>query len=240
MQPGGWVSGDQVPVTQGAAPYFFLSYARTPKQDPADPDDPDAWVWTLYTDLCRHIMALTDLPNGARPGFMDRELRLGNIWPAALSTALATCRVFVPLYSHRYFESEQCGKEWYAFSRRVLDAEARAARRAEAIIPAIWVPVDVDGMPEAARSIQFRHPELDDNYVAHGFYGIMKLSRYRDAYEEAVYELARRIVQVAREEPLPPGKLADYTTLESAFSLGPARDRVARRLRLPVVAPPAR
>jgi FxsC-like protein len=189
MQPGGWVSGDQVPVTQGAAPYFFLSYAHTPKHDPTDPDDPDAWVWTLYTDLCRHIMALTDLPNGARPGFMDRELRLGNIWPAALSDALATCRVFVPLYSHRYFESEQCGREWYAFSRRVLDAETKAARRAEAIIPAIWVPVDVDGM------------------------------------------------QVAREEPLPPGKLADYTTLESAFSLVQARDRGARRLRLTVVAP---
>jgi FxsC-like protein len=237
MQPGGWVSGDQVPVTQDAAPYFFLSYAHTPKHDPTDPDDPDAWVWTLYTDLCRHIMALTDLPNGARPGFMDRELRLGNIWPAALSSALATCRVFVPLYSHRYFESEQCGKEWYAFSRRVLDAEAKAPKRTEAIIPAIWVPVDVAGMPEAARSIQFRHPELDDTYVAHGFYGIMKLSRYRDAYEEAVYELARRIVQVAREEPLPPGKLADYTTLESAFSLVQARERGARRLRLTVVAP---
>jgi FxsC-like protein len=237
MQPGGWVSGDQVPVTQDAAPYFFLSYAHTPKHDPADPDDPDAWVGTLYTDLCRHIMQLTDLPRGARPGFMDRELRPGNIWPAALSHALATCRVFVPLYSYRYFESEQCGKEWFAFSRRVLDAGAKAVLRTGAIIPAIWVPVEVDAMPEAARNIQFGHRDLGETYVAHGFYGIIKLSRYRTAYEDAVYELARRIVQVARQEPVPPGTLADYTTLESAFSLAQARERGARRLRITVVAP---
>jgi FxsC-like protein len=237
MQPGGWVSGDRVPATQDAAPYFFLSYAHTPKHDPDDPDDPDAWVGKLYTDLCRHIMQLTDLPHGARPGFMDRELRPGHIWPAALSSALATCRVFVPLYSHRYFESEQCGKEWFAFSRRVLDAEARAVLRAEAIIPAIWVPVDVDRMPEAARNIQFGHHDLGDTYVAHGFYGIIKLSRYRGDYEEAVYELARRIIQVARKEPVPPGKLADYTALESAFRLAQEGNRGARRLRLTVVAP---
>jgi FxsC-like protein len=230
------VSGDRVAVPRDA-PYFFLSYAQTPKHDPTDPDDPDAWVWTFYTDLCKHIMHLTDLPVGAKPGFMDRELQPGNIWPAALSEALATCRVFVPLYSHRYFESVQCGKEWYAFAQRVLHTEARSVRRAEAIIPAIWVPVDIDKMPEAARGIQFRRHDLGDEYVAHGFYGIMKLSRYRDAYEDAVSELARRIVDAAEEEPVGAGKPADYLTLESAFGQPPACDQGARRLRLTVVAP---
>jgi FxsC-like protein len=230
------VSEDRVAVSRDA-PYFFLSYAHTPKHDPADPDDPDAWVWTLYTDLCKHIMHLTDLQPGAKPGFMDRELQPGKIWPDALSQALATCRVFVPLYSHRYFESVQCGQEWYAFARRVLDAEARGVRRAEAIIPAIWVPVEVDNMPEAAQSIQFRHRDLGDEYVAHGFYGIMKLSRYQDAYQYAVYELARRIVRTAEDVLVKPGRSADYLTLESAFGQPRPRDQGARRLRITVVAP---
>ncbi|HZR55012.1 MAG TPA: TIR-like protein FxsC [Streptosporangiaceae bacterium] len=226
-------------AAQGAAPYFFLSYAHTPKHDPADPDDPDAWVGTLYADLCKHIMALSDLPVGAKPGFMDRELRSGNLWPATLSHALATCRVFVPLYSRRYFESEQCGREWYAFSGRVLDAEAKGERRTAAIIPAIWVPMNTESMPEAARNIQFGHHELGDQYVAHGFYGIIKLSRFKEAYEMAVYELARRIVRVAEQEPVSPGTPADYRMLESAFSLAGQRDPGARRLRITVVAPSA-
>ena len=98
-------------------PYFFLSYARTPKRDPSDRDDPDRWVFKLYRDLCGAILQMTD----ARPeeaGFMDRENKLGTEWSPELTTALARCRVFVPLYSRRYFESDNCGREWFAFARR--------------------------------------------------------------------------------------------------------------------------
>jgi hypothetical protein len=55
---------------------------------------------------------------------MNRELRQGqgqgHEWPWRLSNALATCSVFVPLYSRRYFKSEHCGKEWFAFHRHAL------------------------------------------------------------------------------------------------------------------------
>jgi FxsC-like protein len=203
------------------------------------------WVVTLYNDLCKHIMQLTNLPFGAKPGFMDRELRAGNDWPRELAHALATCRVFVPLYSRRYFESEQCGKEWFAFSRRVLKQAAKDASRPEAIIPAIWVPIELSGLPEAALRIQFDHRELGDRYVTRGFYGIIKLSRYRDDYEEAVYELAQRIVDVAQRTPVEPGQPDDYEALESAF--GNAAQRLAegrapgasggRPLRVTMVAP---
>jgi FxsC-like protein len=219
------------------APYFFLSYAHTPRHDPAVTTDPDAWVLDLYTDLCSHIMQFTSLPNGAKPGFMDRELRAGNHWPNGLSQALATCRVFVPLYSRRYFESEQCGREWFAFSRRVLNQAAKDPHRPEAIIPAVWVPVEADSLPESARSIQFNHRELGDQYAARGFYGIIKLARYRDAYEEAVYELARQIVDVAQQSPVLPGPLDDYESLESAFGTSLPHTPGGRRLRLTVVAP---
>lgn len=45
-------------------PYFFLSYARTPKRDLADKENPDRWVQKLYKDLCDAILQMTDV----RPG----------------------------------------------------------------------------------------------------------------------------------------------------------------------------
>ena len=40
-------------------PYFFLSYARTPKRDPTDKEDPDRWVYKLYQDLRAAILQMT-------------------------------------------------------------------------------------------------------------------------------------------------------------------------------------
>ena len=111
-------------------PYFFLSYARTPKRDPSDRDDPDRWVYKLYKDLCAEILQMTD----ARPeeaGFMDRENRIGAQWSPELTSALARCRVFVPLYSRRYFESDNCGREWFAFARREITHRARGRQVVE-------------------------------------------------------------------------------------------------------------
>jgi FxsC-like protein len=225
------------PQAGDPAPYFFLSYAHTPKQDPNDPGDPDKWVVNLFRDLCAHIMNMTNLPHGARAGFMDRELRSGSDWPFRLAQALATCRVFVPLYSQRYFGSERCGKEWFAFSLRVLNHTARGAEPAEAIIPALWVPVGLGTLPEPARSIQFDHRTLGDRYGTHGFYGIIKLSRYKNDYEEAVYELARRIVDVAERTAIGPAEPTHYDTLESAFGRQEPNLPGDRRIRVTVVAP---
>src|ERR1700735_3931988 len=108
-------------------PYFFLSYARTPKRDPSDRDDPDRWVYRLYKDLCSAILQMTDARH-EEAGFMDRENNIGSQWSPALTTALAGCRVFVPLSSRRYFESDNCGREWFAFARREITRKARVER----------------------------------------------------------------------------------------------------------------
>ena len=103
MQPDG---GDEPVIPRREIrPYFFLSYARTPKRDPADRTDPDRWVHKLYKDLCDEILQMTDAQPG-EAGFMDRENKLGAEWSPELMTALKSCRVFVPLYSRRYFESD--------------------------------------------------------------------------------------------------------------------------------------
>src|SRR3984885_15990586 len=105
-------------------PLFFLSYAHGPRDDRSG-RDPDLWIAQLYDDLCDHIKSLADLPPTQKAGFMDRELRQGHEWPERLSNALATCRVFVPLYSRRDFKSEHCGKEWFAFNRGRLKHNAK-------------------------------------------------------------------------------------------------------------------
>jgi len=169
---------------------------------------------------------------------MDQQLRAGSHWPRRLAEALATCRVFVPLYSRRYFASDQCGREWFAFSRRAQNHIARSAQHVEAIVPALWVPVRPAELPEAARSIQFDHSAFGDRYSVDGFYGVIRLSRYRSEYEEAVYQLARRIVEVAHRTRIAPATPVDYESLESAFGLQDRYQR-DRRLRVTVVAPHA-
>ena len=152
-------------------PYFFLSYARTPRRDPGDREDPDRWVHKLYRDLCAEILQMTDAEPG-EAGFMDRENRLGTEWSPELVSALATCRVFVPLYSRRYFESDNCGREWFAFARREVNQHARRGEPVYAVVPALWSKMARDMIPEVAQHIQYDHIGLGQRYLAEGFYGI--------------------------------------------------------------------
>lgn len=222
-------------VLGGGEPYFFLSYARTPKEDPEDRRDPDEWVLKLYKDLRRNILQLTSAQPG-EAGFMDREMRPGAEWPQSLAQALARCRVFVPLYSPRYFESETCGREWFAFARRAVDHAARQGASTHAIVPALWVGVNHSRLPEVARSIQTDHRAFGTRYSSEGFWGIMKLARYRDDYQMAVLQLAKRIVEVADQTNIAMADPADYQTLPSAFGHSSALGPEYRRIQFSIAA----
>jgi FxsC-like protein len=193
-------------------PYFFLSYARIPRTRP-DESDPNLWVAKLFNDLCVHVMQLSYLPGGGRPGFMDRAVHPGGQWPAELSAALANCRVFVPLYSARYFHSDLCGREWAAFLQR--EAPQREAVRA--IVPAIWAPVDSAELPAPAQEIQSVDAGMGGRYLENGFYGLIKLTKYRQHYSRAVFELAKRIVEIGEQVDVPVGAPVDYQSIQSAF-----------------------
>ncbi|MDX3098826.1 TIR-like protein FxsC [Streptomyces sp. ME19-03-3] len=198
-------------------PYFFLSYAHTPRNDPSDPD-PDLWIAKLYNDLCAHILQMTTLPAGVKAGFMDRGMNVGEGWPKSLAEALAHSRVFVPLYSPRYFRSQQCGKEWYAFSQRAVHHRSLHDRPISGIVPALWVPVAANDMPGPAEGLQFNHADLGEDYATEGFYGLIKLSYLKHEYERAVYRLAQRIIQVGEETKVDPGRgYLDYHQVPSAF-----------------------
>lgn len=217
-------------------PYFFLSYAHTPRHDDGSGRDPDRWVAKLYADLRDHIIAMTSV-HPSEAGFMDREIRSGAPWPRRLAVALARCRVFVPLYSPRYFQSEECGKEWLAFTRRMLHHRSAHEQEVNAIIPALWVPVSDSRLPEAARSIQYKYEALGQRYASEGFYGIIKLSHYRRDYQRAAYELARLIVDVADAAGVAPGRPAEYHSLVSPFT--DAASPGVKRMQITVGAPRA-
>jgi len=196
------------------------------------------WVERLFQDLCGHVMAMTDLPAGAPAGFIDREIRSGEGWSERLGEVLATCRVFVPLFSPRYFASEMCGKEWYAFAQRTIHHRARSNQRAEAIVPALWVPVPPSQLPGPAERLQFNHRDFGDRYVSDGLYGLIKLRLFAEEYERAVYELAKRIVNVADTTRLGTGRPVDYRMAPSAF--GPPNSTVAPRPMQVTIAAPTR
>jgi FxsC-like protein len=225
----GYVSAD---VT---VPYFFLSYAHVPRGDVRDRGDPDLWVEELFSDLIEHVMQLTDLPWGTNPGFMDRETYTASDWSPRLVQALAACRVFVPLYSRRYFADERCGREWSYFTRRG-NCGTRVPNAVEAIVPAIWEPVESRRLPAAARSVPLDYGD-SEAYESLGFYGIMKLSRYRSDYQKAVYDLARRIVAAAEHFTVSKGLAADYDALENAFRMADRASPGDKLLRITVVAP---
>ncbi|MFD9541984.1 TIR-like protein FxsC [Streptomyces sp. NPDC060022] len=223
---------------RGVSPYFFLSYAHTPGH--VGETAPDRWVERFFQDLCDHVMALTDLPVGTPVGFMDRQIQSGEIWSERLSEMLANCRVFVPLFSPRYFASVWCGKEWYGFEQRAIHHRARSNQPAEAVVPAIWVPVPPSQLPVAAERLQFNHRSFGDSYISDGLYGLIQLKGYAEEYERAVYELAKRIVSVADTVQLAPGTPLDYRTFPSAFG-SPSNESGDRRpIQITVVAPTRR
>ncbi|MFD3717844.1 TIR-like protein FxsC [Streptomyces sp. NPDC058674] len=223
------------PLIKVARPYFFLSYAHSPRFGHGGPD-PDLWVSRFFRDLSDHVTALTDLPNGSPPGFMDQEVRTGEVWSDRVAEALATCRVFVPLYSPRYFTSEFCGREWFAFAQRAAYHRARTSMEGEGIVPAQWVPVPPAQLPDVAVRLQSDFGSLGERYATDGLYGLIKLRSYAEQYEQAVYELAKRVVRVGNTSDIAAGRPADYRSSPSAFGTA---GRPRGVLRIAVAAPAA-
>ncbi len=214
-------------------PYFFLSYAHMPRWEQGG-GDPDHWVHVLYKDLCENIMHLTDLPAGAPAGFMDRELRSGEGWSEKLAENLATCRVFIPLFSPRYFASEMCGRELFAFNQRLVDARTTGLGAIPAIVPVLWTRVDYSQLPESVGHLHIDNSAFGGAHANEGLYRLIKLNRRRDEYQETVLQLAEHIVRVAQDSPLPPGTPRDYDATPSAFK---PRGQGTRRIHLTVAAP---
>ncbi|PIM69868.1 hypothetical protein CTU88_25790 [Streptomyces sp. JV178] len=199
-------------------PYvFFMSYARTPYKGPrAMKDDSDLALEEFYTLLCSNIMQLTDHDGEESPGFLDQRMDTGVDWENRIKHALATCRVFVPIYNTRYFTREWCGKEWDAFARRQEEQLRTRAFTGNAIIPVLWVGEQHLTMPPVAAKVQYAIPNLGKPYLQAGLYGFNQAGR-RAMYRRSVWSLAEMIVKVAQQTNLEPCDVELFKDLRNVF-----------------------
>lgn len=217
------------------AAYFLISYPHTEHNgDHGSERAPDYWVIKFYKDLCRNVEELVEAAPGTRVGVLDRDLWVEDDWIAGLPAALASCRVLVPLYSPRYFESDACGKEWQAFADRPAD-RARPAE-APAIVPVMWMPMPSSALHPAARSVPIEYGDVN-SYASRGLYGIIKRSRYRADYLQFVREVAQRIADTAKRSPAAWWPEVDYDSLPNPFGPARAPESGAPRLLITVLAP---
>ncbi|MGF1425204.1 TIR-like protein FxsC [Kitasatospora sp. LaBMicrA B282] len=196
-----------------AKPHFFLSYAHMPA---VGSRNPNLRVSQFYEDLCEAVLQLTPLPTADPVGFMDQTMHQGDNWAAKISEALATCRVFVPLYHPRLFRSTPCGQEWYTFAQRANSSPGGPAQNS-AIVPVLWVGMQDSALPPVAQAVQYNHPTFPQAYAEDGLYALMAQRHHQGLYEKVVYKLARRIVEVALETVVPVAEPVDFTTNPSAF-----------------------
>jgi FxsC-like protein len=217
------------------AAYFFISYPHTEHNgDHGSERAPDYWVIKFYKDLCRNVEELVEAAPGTRVGVLDRDLWVEDDWIAGLPAALASCRVLVPLYSPRYFESDACGKEWQAFADRPADRAQPA--ESPAIVPVMWMPMPSSALHPAARSVPIEYGDVD-SYASRGLYGIIKRSRYRPDYLQFVREVAQRIADTAKRSPAAWWPEVDYDSLPNPFGPAGAPESGAPRLLITVLAP---
>jgi FxsC-like protein len=147
---------------------------------------------------------------------MDETMHQGDNWAAMISEALATCRVFVPLYHPRLFRSTPCGQEWYTFAQRAAKAPGGPAHNT-AIVPVLWVGMREGAMPRVAADVQYNHSSMPRAYTDDGLYALMAQRHHQGLYEQVVYKIARRIVDAALETVVPVVEPVDFTTNPSAF-----------------------
>jgi FxsC-like protein len=229
------VREETVPGPGHQTAYFFISYSHTQRNGRGPDRDADNWVIKFYQDLRTNVEALAGMPPDTRVGFLDREFWVEDDWIEGLPEALASSRVLVPLYSDRYFQSEACGREWYAFASRPAGGSTRGTQ-APPIVPVLWDRMGPDSIHQAARTVAIEYGGLD-SYADLGLYGIMKLARRRPDYNQVVRGVAQRVVNTANRFPAGPRPVADFDSLPNLFvPLGAPRPGVARLL-ITVVAP---
>ncbi|MBK3569599.1 MULTISPECIES: TIR-like protein FxsC [unclassified Streptomyces] len=197
------------------APFFFLSYAHVPLPR-GHPDELDQRLVDFHGHLFDLIMQLTTIDAADSAAFLDRRIPLGAEWEKHLKHALATCQVFVPVYSPRYFGSEWCGKEWDAFERRQRHHRESRPHTVTPIVPVWWLPPERVRVPAVARRLQHTHIDLSVDYRQKGLFGLVAEGR-RTRYRQAVWGIAQAIVDVAETARLDPCDVALFDDLRNVF-----------------------
>lgn len=204
-------------------PYFFLSYARSALPVEGPGAGPDRLVRRFFRDLVVAVRRHASPPPAQIHGFLDQQIPPGSD-KEALSLALATAQVFVPLYSEGYLGRSLPGREWACFRDRVKRVGLTEPVRR--FVPVLWAPLsgpsvtmDPPGLREAlARDADKR------GYAEEGLVGLLQVPLYRPSYQAVVKSLAEQIVVLAEDspiDPIKPSEVSDIDQIPSAFTPGP-------------------
>jgi FxsC-like protein len=149
--------------------------------------------------------------------FLDRNaISHGSTWEASLETGLRTCRVFIPMYSTSYFQSEYCGKEFTAFRSR-LHTYLREQEKPVAdplILPVLWSPEAnvLPKLPASINGIQYTDDDIENGYPPeYKTEGVSQLvkrgaapnGKLNDQYLRFIRRLAINIISAADQINLP-------------------------------------
>jgi len=203
-------------------PYFFFSYACANAQGVAD-----AYVSKFFDDLVFEIQQKAQPPVPGEIGFRDWDnIGPGDNQPLKLIEGLRTSKVFVPLYTPLYFTREACGKEWQAFTERLVE-HARISTNPQQLPPLImpvwWAPVDLQkcGLPESITSLKYTYDHLGHEYEFGEKYqneGLLQLLQLDDSdYKKFVTRFAMRMREVCSAHVLTDAQALDWRTLPNAF-----------------------
>lgn len=202
-------------------PIFFHSYGCVPVAGRASA--PDERQQQFHSKLVDFVMRLTTYPGTTPVGFMDKGILLGSEWEKDLKQALATCRVFMPVYSPRYFNSSWCGMEWDGFVRRLEEHRRSEPYTVSPIVPVLWTNPDLLTLPAAVQPYQYHHEDLDEAYRREGLLGLMEAGKW-PSYRRTVWRIAERIVHVARAAQWKPCDTGLFDDLRNAFETGDQGD----------------
>lgn len=206
---------------------FFFSYAHV---------DDGTFLRKFYQDLSDEVRGLVGLPK-QQVGFIDRDkIRHGATWDTTLEDGLKTCRVFVPLYSASYFQSDYCGKEFATFRKRLHDYLTGQGNPVEdsLIMPVLWNPEDqvLDLIPTTINKIQYTDDNLQTGYPpeykSEGVWqltrlGIRETAKYYNEYWGFIRSFARNVKAAATRLQLTPANaVTPLNAVNSIFSTATA------------------
>lgn len=178
---------------------FFTSYARANRGSAGD----EQYLQTFVSDLENEIRQLAPPPTDEIAFFDSESIEGGDTWPEALAHALRTSRTCVCLYSPSYFNSKWCGKEFKVFCDRRdawMAKPANKGKRPQVLFPVIWIrPREI---PESIQNVQYMNDDYPKAYREGGLRQLMRLTRYRDDYNEFLAVLAQKIVDASLASPL--------------------------------------
>jgi FxsC-like protein len=213
-----------------AGDWFFLSYARLDRDD-----DPFDCIRKFNDDLDREIRQKKVIKDGSAGFYDGAGIQQGDQWPAALGSALNTCRVLVCIYSPAYFDSEYCGKELAIFSARVnklLSNVPGGTERPRLILPVLlYPPHELGSIPDVLANTQYVDDDYPVIYRQEGLRYMFKRSskELKDRYEDFLDMIVKKLLKATETlYPPPLPALPDIKTVESAFHRAPAAGAVSK------------